>query len=277
MIAGQVGSRRLRKCLEWLSIAVKMPLVMLLVAASSYGQAATVPNGTRNAASNASQPTTPPTTAGATPDPTGGLTLDQFRALVAGHLSEATRSAANSRGTKSPDRAAPPDLRSADELFLQLLQVEAQDAAAHQSGDRLAGWRKSIESRFQTQNAPELDVAIIRFAEARRIAESARIESEEKLLVGQANNMLGRPATAPLTLIASNRSEDTLTALAKQHKDLLAQAEELIAKMYRSYQFSGISVTSLLEYESQVYEAETAYRQQVARDTVPQSSGPPTR
>jgi hypothetical protein len=242
--SGQLLDRR-----EWPPSAVKMLLVILLAAASSFGQSTA-----------------------AAPDADGGLTLDQFRSLVATHLSEASRSTAKSR-----DKIPPPDLRPADELFLQLLLVQARDAAAHQSVDRLAGWRKSIESRFETQNAPELDVAIIRFAEARRTAESARIESEEKLLVGQTNTMLGRPAQAPLTLVAGVQSEDALTALAKQHKALLAQAEEVIAKMYRSYQFGGISVTSLLEYESQVYEAETAYRQQVARDAVPRSDGPPTR
>src|SRR5262245_4848129 len=88
-----------------------------------------------------------------TQNTSGGITLYQFRNQAAAKL-DAARSAAKTRDKT----AAPPDLRSADELFLQVLLVQARAAAAQQSVDRLAGWRKSIESRFQTQNATELDL-----------------------------------------------------------------------------------------------------------------------
>jgi hypothetical protein len=200
------------------------------------------------------------------------FTLQQFRSLVEARLAESSKVSGKSR-----DKTPAPDLRPAEELFSRLLAVQARGAAAHQSADRLAGWRRAIETRYQTQNAPQLDLEIARFAEARIAAESARIEAQQKQLVEQANSLLGRPPAAPFTALPMRSSEDSLTAAEKQNKDLLAQGEELLSKMFKSYQFGGISVTSLMEYENGLYEIEVEYRLQVARDAVKGPPAAPTR
>jgi outer membrane protein TolC len=193
--------------------------------------------------------------------------------MVATHLSEAARSTPKSRDT-SREKVPPPDLRPAEELFLQLLLVQARVAAAHQSVDRLAGWRKSIESRFQTQNAPELDVDTIRFAEARMSAESARIEAEEKRLVAQANFVMGRSAASPVVALLPVAPDDPADGAEKRQKDILAQGEELISKLYKSYQFGGIPLIALLWNEQELYKTEIGYRSDVARDAVRPETGP---
>jgi len=196
-------------------------------------------------------------------DSSSQLTLTQFRSLVAARLSETSRATSKSR-----DKQPPPDLHPAEEVFARLLILQARGSAVHQSVDRLAGWGKAIRLRFQTQNAPELDVDVARFEEARMVAESARIEAEKKRAVEQANSLLGRPAAAPLVaLLPLSRAEDP-NGVDKQQKDVLAEGEELVTKMYRSYQFGGITVTALMEYEKVLYELELEYREQWARDAM---------
>lgn len=195
------------------------------------------------------------------------LTLDQFRSLVLARLSQTSRVT-----NKSRDPQPSPDLRSADEVFFQLLMIQAKDAAAHQSVDRLSGWSKSIQSRFQTQNAPELDVDVARFEEARMSADSARIEAEQRRTIERANRMLGRPATSPLVALLPTSDGEKSNSFEKQEKDVLTQGEELVTRMYKSYQFGGISVTSLMEYEKVLYEFELEYRQALVRDAMKPSS-----
>jgi len=206
------------------------------------------------------------------PETSPEMALALFRSRVEAHLSETMRPAGKSR-----EKATPVDLRPADAMFLQLLLIQARDAAAHQSLDRLSGWSKSIQSRFETQNAPSLDVDVVRFAEARMAAESARIEAEQKRMVERANSLMGRPPAAPLTALLPAPGEDLPEGVEKQQKDLLAQGEELISKMYKSYEFGGISVTSLMEYEHGLYQLEVEYRQQVARAAVKLESEDPAR
>jgi hypothetical protein len=207
----------------------------------------------------------------APPGFSGDITLEQFRAQVEAHANEAARAVPKTR-----DKTPPPEMRSTDELFLELLLEQAKDAALHQSVDRLAGWRKSIESRFQTQSVPELDVDTIRFAEAKRIAESARAEAEQKRIVDQANALMGRPAGSPLVALlppAPAGSDDPPDALEKQEKELLGQGEELIVKQYKTYQYGGIALSALLWQEQQLYETELEYRAGVSRDAVLLATG----
>lgn len=200
------------------------------------------------------------------PDDSGQMTLAQFRSLVAARMAAASRS-----GEKSRSAPPAPDLRIADELFLQLLLMQARDAAAHQSLDRISGWSKAIQTRFQTQSAPQLDVELIRFEEARMAAESARIEAEQQRLISRANRLLGRPASAPLVALLPHAGETgsgEVEGAQKQAKEVLAQGEELLARMYQSYQFGGTSLTSLMEYEKTVYEFDLRYREAQARDAL---------
>ena len=206
------------------------------------------------------------------PDSSNDLTLFQFRSLVAARISQTTPV-----NNKSRDPQPSPDLRPADEVFFQLLMLQAKDAAVHQSIDRLSGWSKSIQSRFQTQNAPELDVEVARFEEARMSAESARIEAEQKRITERANRLLGRPAdTALVALLPSSGGQES-SAVENQARDVLTQGEELVAKMYKSYQFGGISVTALMEYEKVLYEFEFEYREALARDAMKAAPGWPAQ
>ena len=191
------------------------------------------------------------------------LTLAQFRSRVENHLSEAARA-----GGRSREKPPPVDLRAADEVFLQLLLIQARGAAARQSQDRLSGWSQAIQSRFEMQTASALDRDVVLFSVARMAAEGARLEAELKQIVERANSLIGRPATAPLTALLPVSGEDLADGIEKPRKDLLEQGQELIAKMYKSYQFGGISVTSLMEYEKELYETEVEYRQEVARAAV---------
>ena len=195
------------------------------------------------------------------------MTLEQFRAQVGAHAAEAV--SPQSREKTSREKAPPPDLRPAEELFLQLLLAQGNDAAIRQSLDRLSGWRKSIESRFQTQNVPELDLDTIKFAEAKRTAEAARADVDVKRIVEQANAMMGRPAGSSFQALLPVAADDPPTALEKQQKDLLGQGEELIVKQFKNYQFGGITLVAVLWQEQQLYQTELEYRAGVARDAVP--------
>jgi hypothetical protein len=203
-------------------------------------------------------------------DVSNELTLEQFRTLVAAHLSE-TSSAAN----KSRNSQPPPGLRSADEIFLQLLLIQAKDAAAHQSVDRLSGWSKAVQLRLQTQTAPELDAAVLRFEEAKVSNQSARIEAEQKRLVDRANRLLGRPPGIPLLAVLPTPVDKEFSAIQDQAKAVLTEGEDLIAQMYKTYEYGGISVIELLEYEQILYEFDTDYRESVARDSMSAAAAVP--
>jgi hypothetical protein len=198
-------------------------------------------------------------------DRSAEITLEQFRAQVATRLAQDPR-----RTNKSRDPLPSPDLRPADEVFLQLLMIQARDVAVNQSIDRLSEWTKAIQARFQIQNAPELDVAVARFAEARMAVESARIEVEQSQIIERANALLGRPATTALVALLPKSS-----ATEKQAEEVLKQGEDLVAKMYENYQFGGISITSLMEYEHAVYEFELDYRGSLARHAISAASESP--
>ena len=160
------------------------------------------------------------------------------------------------RRDKAP--AAKPDLREAEEIFFRLLAAQARHAAAQQSLDRLSGWSKAIQARFEAQNAPELDVQTIRFAEARMAAESDRLGAERRQAVAVANVLLGRSGQEPLTALPGSGAEGAGNGVSGE--DLLAQGRELLARMYQSYSFGGTALPALLWQEQQVYQAELSYR-----------------
>ena len=210
-----------------------------------------------------------------TADASGQFTLEQFRSLAA-RQAEAARPASKSR-----DKQVSPDTgnaqRAADERFERLLVIQARDAAAHQSVDRLSGWSKAIQLRYQTQSASELDVDTIRFAVAKMAAESARIEAEQKRRIAEANALIGRPADAPLTALVSvdddpadagAKGAPKVSGAQKASEDLLTQGEELLSKAYKNYQYGGVPLTSLLWQEQELYHAELDYRLGQAHDTV---------
>ena len=103
-------------------------------------------------------------------------------------------------------------------------------------------------------------------------AESARIEAEQKRIIERANGLLGRPASSPLVALLPTSDGEESNGFEKQEKDVLTQGEELVAKMYKSYQFGGITVTSLMEYEKVLYEFELEYRQVLVKDAMKPSS-----
>jgi len=186
------------------------------------------------------------------------LSLEQFRALVAKRLSQAVLT-----DRKSRDPLPPPDLHPADDAFLELLLIQGKETAVHQSLERLSEWSKSIRARYQIQTAPQLDLDIARFVEARMVVESARVESEQARIIARANKLLGRSPAAPLVALSPEA-----TAADQQAKEVLKQGEDMVAKMYESYQFGGTSITSLMEYENVLYEFDLEYRQTLARNAV---------
>ena len=202
------------------------------------------------------------------PGSSEGMTLEQFRGAVAAHAAEAMP-------PKFREKAPPPDLRAADELFLQLLLAQANEAAIRQSLDRLSGWRKSIESRFQTQNVPELDLDTIKFAEAKRTVEAARADVELKRILEHANAMMGHAPASSFQALLPIAADDPPSAIEKQEKDLLGQGEELIIKQFKNYQFGGIDLGALLGQEQQLYQTELEYRGGVARDAIPTTAVKP--
>ena len=195
------------------------------------------------------------------------LTLAQFRSLVAARLSQATRVT-----NKSRDPLPSPDLRPAEEVFLQLLLIQAKDAAVHQSIDRLSEWSNAIQLRFRTQTAPQLDVDVARFVEARMAVEAARMEAEQTRISERANRLLGRPPATPLVALLPESAGVESDAAEQRAKEVLTQGEELVAKLYESYQFGGMAITLLMEYEHVVYEFKLEYRETLARNAMSAAS-----
>lgn len=195
------------------------------------------------------------------------LTLEQFRSLVAAHLSQDSLAKKKSR-----EMQPLPDGRSADAIFLELLLIQAKDSATHQSLDRLSGWAKAVQSRLQTQTAPELDAAVLRFEEAKLNNQSARIEAQQKRIIRRANRLLGRPNDTPLVAVLPSLEGDEFSAIEDQAKEVLTEGEDLISQMYKSYEYGGISVIELLEYEQILYEFELEYRESLAQDAMAAAS-----
>jgi hypothetical protein len=201
------------------------------------------------------------------------MTLAQFRSRVEARLTEQSRAASRSR-----EKLPPPDLRIADEAFSQLLAAQAREAAARQSVDRLSGWSKAIQVRFQAQSAPALDVEMVRFAEAKATAQSAQYEAERQRALRKANSLLGKPANSALVALLPVPSSATSPgALEKLEKEILPQGRELLARLYQSYLFGGSPLSSLLWQEQELYRTELQYRVWLARDAMESSSTGPER
>jgi hypothetical protein len=198
------------------------------------------------------------------------MTLAQFRSRVEVRLRE------QAAASRSREKSPPPDLRVADEAYFELLASQARQAAARQSVDRLSGWNQAIQARFQAQSAPALDVEIIRFAEAKAGSESARYEAERQRALRSANSLLGRPADAPLlALLPASSGAEAPGVLEKLEKEVLPQGQELLAKLYQSYLFGGIPLSSLLWQEQELYRTELQYRVALARQAMePAGAGP---
>jgi len=186
------------------------------------------------------------------PEPAPGVTLAEFRRQVA---------------ARSEDPNVP---RSVLEYrFYQLVDGQVREAAARQSLDRLAGWAKAAQARFEAQSAPLLDVEMLRFAEANAEARLERWRAERDVGLTLVNALLGREPRAPLIAIMSNASpsradsqsaNDTLAARIERFDQLLAQAQDLLAKMYQNYLFGGVTLPALLWQEEQTYQTELEYR-----------------
>lgn len=205
--------------------------------------------------------------AGSAADQKTELTLPAFRAQV--------------REQSSPEKQQSNVERAVD-IFLRLLAAQGREAAARQSLDRLSGWYKAAQARLQAQNAPVSDVELLRFAQVKAAARAAQFEAERLSAAEEANLLLKRPATAPFVAViespaqtnpqkADQKTEsaaapppeirpDIASRKAAFEKELLPRGNELLGKMYQSYLFGGIPLTSLLWQEQQVYSAEMEYR-----------------
>ena len=211
------------------------------------------------------------------------MTLSQFLALVG----------ARSSGEKpagSPAQGVHVSGAKADSVFHALLVAQGKEAAARQSLDRLSGWAKVVQARFEVQNAAALDVDMLRFAEARAAAQLARYEADRLQIAREANRLLGRAPESPLVAVIETpapilaekaapapdaptpQSQSSPPAvsipaqpnrpahLAKLEEGLLPQAQELLATMYRSYLFGGTPLSTLLWQEQEVFQTELQYR-----------------
>ncbi len=186
------------------------------------------------------------------PEPVPALTLAEFRRQVA---------------ARSEDPNVPRPVL--EDHFFQLVDGQVREAAARQSLDRLAGWTKAAQARFEAQSAPLLDVEILRFAEANAEARLERWQAERDVGLTSVNGLLGRGPHAPLIAITSNASpssadfqsaNDNLAARIERFEQLLTQAQELLAKMYQNYLFGGVTLPALLWQEEQTYQTELQYR-----------------
>ena len=224
------------------------------------------------------------------------MTLAEFRAAVRDRaaakppasLKHGEKLAADIDGEKAADRAV--------QVFTRLLSAQARKAAARQSQDRLSGWRKAAEVRLQAQNTTTLDADQLRLAEAQASGRVAQFEAARLRALGDANLLLGRPAASPLVAAMAHLSAavpadqsiddqtkktgqpaapgasaapsaappepapDLASRLSHYDKQLLPMATDLLAKMYQSYLFGGIPLSSLLWQEQELTRIETEYR-----------------
>ncbi len=191
-------------------------------------------------------------------------TLPEFRSLVA------RRQASQARGKARE----PMDFQEADRVFTRLLVAQGRIAASRQSQDRLLGWMKVMEERFEADSLAALDLEMIRLAEARVRAETARYEADRNRAVGAANALLGRAVSAPGIAIFDPTATSPATLPpggTVQHvqiqgeEELLPQGAQLLEKLDESYMFGGIRLSELLWNEQQVYQAERDFRVWLAR------------
>jgi hypothetical protein len=221
------------------------------------------------------------------------MTLAEFRAAVRDRvaakppssLKRGEKPAADIEPEKAADRAV--------QVFTRLLSAQARKAAARQSQDRLAGWRKAAEARLQAQNTTALDADQLRLAEAQASGRVAQFEAARLRALGDANQLLGRPAASPLVAAMAHLTAavpadqsigdqtkkneqpaaaaapsatppepapDLASRLSYYEKQLLPMSTDLLAKMYQSYLFGGIPLSSLLWQEQELTRIETEYR-----------------
>jgi len=171
----------------------------------------------------------------------------------------------------------------AAELFFRVLGAQGRVSAARQSLDRVSGWYKAAQARLQAQNVPPSDVELLRFAQVKAAARVAQFETERLRAVEQTNLLLKRPASTPFVALMESPPEaapqkmeqkagvpstaapqdiapDFTSRKAALENELLPLGNELLGKMYQSYLFGGIPLTSLLWQEQEVYEADLEYR-----------------
>lgn len=195
------------------------------------------------------------------------LTLPAFRALVR---------------EQSPAEKQQSNLERAGEVFWRLLRAQNREAAARQSLDRLSGWYQAAQARLQAQNTPASDVELLRFGQAKAAARVAQFEAQRRSAAEEANLLLKRPASSPLVALMEAPAEaipprtdpksenaaaaapaigpDIASRRAAFEKELLPLGNELLRKMYQSYLFGGIPLTSLLWQEQEVYRTDLEYR-----------------
>lgn len=185
-------------------------------------------------------------------EPDQELTLAEFRTLLPDH----------------PVRQNPFIAARADEIFFELLSAQEREAAARQSLDRLAGWAKAAQARLEAESAPALDVGMLRFAEAKAEARVERFDAQRLSALSNINLLLSREPDSPLRAVAAEATPNTSASDQPADKagriaraqQLLAQAQELLAKVYQNYLFGGVTLTTLLWQEDQVYQTELQYR-----------------
>lgn len=190
------------------------------------------------------------------------VSLRQYRQWVA-----AAHAASAGQPRKGAPVPPPVDLRPADAAFLRVLILQARVDSARQSLDRLAGWNRAIRPRIENQSIAALEVEILSWAEKKAISQVARLESELRAAVHQANAIAGRaPESALVAAVnaAAISPEDT-AALAAAERDVLVSGRELLMKMFQSFTVGGADAAELLWQESQAAEAEANYRMWAAR------------
>ena len=198
------------------------------------------------------------------------LTLPQFLDLIRNRSAQAQQ---------------PAPLSDAKEVFRQLLAAQGREAAARQSLDRISGWSKVVQVRFEAQHANALDVEMLRFAEMKTAGELAQIQTVRREAMQEANRLLGRDSDTALAAIAqtlpssslstgesvqaSSGSRDTTpetpdisqrpAALETFQKEIMPRAQELLSKLYQNYLYGGVSLSTLLWQEQEIYRAELRY------------------
>jgi hypothetical protein len=203
-------------------------------------------------------------------------TLPEFRSLVARRQDFQDREKAHE----------PMNFQEADRVFVRLLVAQGRIAVSRQSQDRLLGWMKVMEERFEVDSLSALDLEMIRLAEARMRAEAARYTADRNRTTVVVNTLLGRAASAPVIAVfdppstssAAMPSGDFVHHVQVQgEEELLPQGSQLLEKLYESYMFGGIRLSELLWNERQVYQAERDFLVWLARrsaDSAGQESKP---
>ena len=214
------------------------------------------------------------------------LTFSQFAVL-------APRESPPQGAPARPGRPQPEvDQRRAAALFHGLLLAQGRQAAARESLDRISGWVKAIQARFEAQNAAALDLEILRFSEAVAATRLARREAEQLRARQRANSFLRRSLDSPLIALpeAPPAKEPTTAESSKEgpgvsvanstygsrrlaeieqlEKELLPQGRDLLAKIYQGYLVGGLSLNSLLWQEQELYAVEMRYQSLLAETAV---------